>query len=141
MTDFQKWYTMITPEKIFAGKTLLRKLQQAYEAGAASQAGTLRDEFAGQALLAIPHIGNGSELQPYELAHDAYKMADAMLKARKPPEEDQGSRSDTNVLTVEITFDPTQCVEGAAAYDPEVDLQSVMEFGAEHYNMTDWKVL
>jgi hypothetical protein len=60
---------------------------------------------------------------------------------RKAPEEDQGSRSDTNVLTVEITFDPTQCVEGAAAYDPEVDLQSVMEFGAEHYNMTDWKVL
>jgi hypothetical protein len=44
---------------------------------------TLRDHFAGQAFLAMPHIGNGSELQPYELAHDAYNMADAMLEARK----------------------------------------------------------
>ena len=52
-------------------------------AGGLASDKTLRDEFAGQALLAIPHIGNGSELQPYELAHDAYKMADAMLEARK----------------------------------------------------------
>jgi hypothetical protein len=53
------------------------------DAGGLASDKTLRDEFAGQALLAIPHIGNGSELQPYELAHDAYKMADAMLEARK----------------------------------------------------------
>jgi hypothetical protein len=31
----------------------------------------------------MPHMGNGSELEPYQLAHDAYRMADAMLEARK----------------------------------------------------------
>lgn len=44
---------------------------------------TLRDYFAGRAMLMIPHMGNGDELQPYEVAHDAYQMADAMLKARE----------------------------------------------------------
>jgi hypothetical protein len=81
MTDFQKWYTMITPEKIFAGKTLLRKLQQAYEAGAASQSGTLRDEFAGRAMAAVIASDGGN----YEaaIADWSYMMGDAMLKARK----------------------------------------------------------
>lgn len=48
-----------------------------------NQGMTLRDWFAGQAMLVIPHMGNGSELQPFEIAHDAYNMADAMLEARK----------------------------------------------------------
>ena len=43
---------------------------------------SLRDWFAGQALIAIPHIGCGSDLEPEQIAHDAYKIADAMLKAR-----------------------------------------------------------
>ena len=43
----------------------------------------LRDYFAGQALLMLPHMGNGAELEPFELAHDAYRMADAMIAARK----------------------------------------------------------
>ena len=81
----------MTNEEAERSEALLNKrlLRQKLEADAAIAAGglasnmTLRDHFAGQALLAIPHIGNGSELQPYELAHDAYKMADAMLKARK----------------------------------------------------------
>jgi hypothetical protein len=83
-----------------------------------------------------------SEGGSYEaaIADWSYMMADAMLEARKAPEEDQGSRSDPNVLTVEITFNPTQCVEGSEDYDPEVDLQSVLQYGA-YYNMTDWKVL
>jgi hypothetical protein len=44
---------------------------------------TLRDWFAGQALVALPHIGCGADLTPTELALSAYQMADAMLKARK----------------------------------------------------------
>jgi hypothetical protein len=83
MTDFNGWYAIYEPDLAPTLDDFRDELRKAYEAGAASQAGTLRDEFAGQALLAIPHIGNGSELQPYELAHDAYKMADAMLEARK----------------------------------------------------------
>jgi hypothetical protein len=43
---------------------------------------TLRDWFAGQALIAIPHIGCGSDLNALEIAKDAYVFADAMLKAR-----------------------------------------------------------
>lgn len=43
---------------------------------------TLRDYFAGQAMLMIPHMGNGDELEPREVAHDAYRMADAMLAER-----------------------------------------------------------
>jgi hypothetical protein len=51
--------------------------------GVYCQAGmTLRDWFAGQVLVAIPHIGCGSDLEPEQIAHDAYKIADAMLKAR-----------------------------------------------------------
>jgi hypothetical protein len=83
MTDFNDWYAQENPDLNPLFDHCLDELRRAYEAGAATQAETLRDHFAGQALLAIPHIGNGSELQPYELAHDAYKMAGAMLEARK----------------------------------------------------------
>lgn len=52
---------------------------------------TLLDWMAGQALVAIPHIGCGSDLEPKQIAHDAYNIASAMLteKARRetPPTE------------------------------------------------------
>ena len=47
---------------------------------------SLRDWFAGQALIAIPHVGCGSDLNSEEMAEAAYFVADAMLKARKPKE-------------------------------------------------------
>jgi len=43
---------------------------------------TLRDWFAGQALVALPHIGCGCDLNTEEAALAAYQFADAMLKAR-----------------------------------------------------------
>lgn len=43
----------------------------------------LRDYFAGQALIAIPHIGCGCDLERHEIAQEAFAMADAMLKARE----------------------------------------------------------
>jgi hypothetical protein len=83
MTDFNEWYTMITPEKIFAGKTLLRKLQQAYEAGAASQAKTLRDEFAMAALANYRTQLTEEWACADDIADQAYGLADAMLSVRK----------------------------------------------------------
>jgi hypothetical protein len=84
MTDFQKWYTITNPEKIPAIDAMLRKLQQAYEAGAASQVGTLRDEFAGQAMQGILSGMDLSTMPPYEeFGPFCYRLADAMLKARK----------------------------------------------------------
>ena len=44
---------------------------------------TLRDWFAGQALVAIPHIGCGADLETRELAEAAYQVADAMIEARE----------------------------------------------------------
>lgn len=44
---------------------------------------TLRDYFAGQALIALPHRGCGADLDHYDTATAAYQMADAMLKARE----------------------------------------------------------
>ena len=43
---------------------------------------TLRDWFAGQALIALPHIGCGGDLNIEDAAKAAYQFADAMLKAR-----------------------------------------------------------
>lgn len=43
---------------------------------------TLRDYFACQALIALPHIGGGADLAFNEIAHDCYFLADAMLKER-----------------------------------------------------------
>ena len=52
------------------------------EAGAASQAVTLRDHFAGQALAGL--CADQGTKAPYEaFAKSSYKMADAMLEARK----------------------------------------------------------
>jgi hypothetical protein len=112
MADFQKWYTMIKPEKIPALDPMLSGLQQAYEAGAASQAKTLRDEFAGQAMAATVISEGGS----YEaaIADWSYMMADAMLEARKPPEEDQGSRSDPNVESAVTEGSDFPCIDHEA---------------------------
>ena len=46
---------------------------------------TLLDWMAGQALVAIPHIGCGYGLETGEIAHEAYNIAAAMLaeKARR----------------------------------------------------------
>ena len=44
---------------------------------------SIRDYFAGQALIALPHRGCGADLDHYDTATAAYQMADAMLKARE----------------------------------------------------------
>jgi hypothetical protein len=56
-----------------------------FEAGAASQAGTLRDEFAGQALVGL--LKEESWMQEHQVARYSYEMADAMLEARKTTKE------------------------------------------------------
>lgn len=43
---------------------------------------SLRDWFAGQAIVAMPHIGCGADLDFREIAHEAYRLADAMLAQR-----------------------------------------------------------
>lgn len=52
-----------------------------------SQGMTLLDWMAGQALVAIPHIGCGSDLEPEQIAHDAYNFASAMLAEKARREE------------------------------------------------------
>lgn len=44
---------------------------------------TLRDYFAGQALVMLPHHGCGMDLDVHDTATAAYQIADAMLKARQ----------------------------------------------------------
>ena len=44
---------------------------------------TLRDWFAGQALIMLPHHGWGADLDSNDTAMAAYQVADAMLAARK----------------------------------------------------------
>lgn len=44
---------------------------------------TLRDYFAGQALIALPHRGCGADVDYDDTATAAYQIADAMLKARE----------------------------------------------------------
>ena len=44
---------------------------------------TLRDYFAAKALNGLFSAGGGISAQPAEWAHDAYRMADAMLEERK----------------------------------------------------------
>jgi|TARA_R110000823_G_scaffold60460_1_gene144601 hypothetical protein len=61
-------------------------LAAAYEAGAASQGETLRDKFAGQALIS-PAASKVSDVKTR--AYLCYRMADAMLEARKKTGEPQ----------------------------------------------------
>ena len=43
---------------------------------------TLRDYFAAKALVVLPHMGCGADLQYDGLASEAYGIADAMLAER-----------------------------------------------------------
>ena len=81
MTNFNDWYTR-TPKNFPASlNNLSSLLRQAYEAGAASESETLRDKFAGQALI---YIMGDNRVETYDFGSvESYKMADAMLKARR----------------------------------------------------------
>jgi hypothetical protein len=81
MTNFNDWYTR-TPKHFPASlNNLSSLLRQAYEAGAASQSETLRDKFAGQAMI---YIMGDNRVETYDFGSvESYKMADAMIKARK----------------------------------------------------------
>jgi hypothetical protein len=74
MTDFNEWYAKINPNLNSWDDDFFEEVRKAFEAGAASQAGTLRDEFAGQA------EGLGLE------ANDNY--ADRFNADEKPPRDD-----------------------------------------------------
>ena len=84
MTNFNDWDER-TPKNFPASlNNLSSLLRQAYEAGAASESETLRDKFAAQlkvALRAEPEYSNSKSNEIY--AARSYKMADAMLEARK----------------------------------------------------------
>jgi hypothetical protein len=89
MTDFEKWHEKNWPLERSAGiDDCWDELKEAYEAGAASQSETLRDKFAGQAMIYI--MGDSRVKTYYFGSVESYKMADAMLEARKVTEE-QGS--------------------------------------------------
>jgi hypothetical protein len=80
MTEFNEWYAR-TPKNFPASlNNLSSLLRQAYEAGAASQDGTLRDKFAGQALA---YFSDLDFINDKVCANWCYEMADAMLEARK----------------------------------------------------------
>jgi hypothetical protein len=90
MTDFNGWYAIYEPDLAPTLDDFRDELRKAYEAGAASQAGTLRDEFAGHALAGdMATSDEGVFLNDvdgkYLLARATllYRMADAMLEARK----------------------------------------------------------
>jgi hypothetical protein len=88
MTDFNDWYAQESPELAPTRDDFRDELRWAYEAGAASQAGTLRDEFAGQALAGVIVTCQGdtrllNETSPEMFARKSYEVADAMLEARK----------------------------------------------------------
>jgi hypothetical protein len=79
MTDFDDWYARKSPYITCLGD-ISDAMRKAYEAGAASQAGTLRDKFAGQALSSYKAAKSATLMNRAELA---YLIADAMLEARK----------------------------------------------------------
>jgi hypothetical protein len=82
MTDFNDWYAQQNPWIDPERDDCLAELRKAYEAGAASQAGTLRDEFAGKAL-ALAIASATAPGWEKAIASWSYVMADAMLEARK----------------------------------------------------------
>jgi hypothetical protein len=83
MTDFDDWYARKSPYITCLGD-ISDAMRKAYEAGAASQAGTLRDEFAGRAMQGILSGMDLSTMPPYEeFGPFCYGLADAMLEARK----------------------------------------------------------
>jgi hypothetical protein len=74
MTDFNSWYNFENPQ-------LAPELRRAYNAGAASERETLRDKFAGNALIGLLKEEDFS--WEHQIAKYSYQMADAMLEARK----------------------------------------------------------
>jgi hypothetical protein len=89
MTDFDNWHTKNWPlERVVAHEDCWDELKEAFEAGAASQAEDLRDKFAGKAMIYI--MGDSRVKTYYFGSVESYKMADAMLEARKVTKE-QGS--------------------------------------------------
>jgi hypothetical protein len=108
MTDFNDWYAQQNPDLDPRLDDFHQEARKAYEAGAASQAGTLRDKFAGQvdgfdAGVNDQYAGcfNADKKPPQDdslawakwfAKADAtlrYIGADAMLKARKTTGEDK----------------------------------------------------
>jgi hypothetical protein len=84
MTDFNDWYAQQNPWIDPERNDCLAELRKAYEAGAASHAKTLRDEFSGRAMQGILSGMDLSTMPPYEeFGPFCYRLADAMLKARK----------------------------------------------------------
>jgi hypothetical protein len=84
MTDFKNFYAKTLKNFPSSLNDFEAEMQRAYEAGAASQAGTLRDEFAGKAMQGI--VASYSGGHETAISKWSYKMADAMLEARKTPE-------------------------------------------------------
>jgi hypothetical protein len=120
MTDFEKWYDDANQDIPDVIRNRLRaEHHRSYEAGAASQAKTLRDEFAGQSLAGLAQDESVTAERAGEIA---YAMADAMLEARKPPEEDQGSRSDPNVESAVTEGSDFPCID----YDAKDALARVL---------------
>jgi hypothetical protein len=84
MTNFGKWYKDEYPEFPATRDDFRDELDWAYEAGAASQAVTLRDKFAGQAMQGILSGMDLSTMPPYkEFGPFCYRLANAMLEGRK----------------------------------------------------------
>lgn len=55
-----------------------------WAAGTATEGGmTLRDWFAGQAMVGILSVAGPYGLAPYEISERSYRLADAMIKERK----------------------------------------------------------
>jgi hypothetical protein len=95
MTNFEKWYAQEFPDLLTSVDDFRAEFQRAYEAGAASQAGTLRDEFAGKAMAGLcagPKYGKSSDAvftwNKGIYAARSYLIADAMLEARKTTKGD-----------------------------------------------------
>jgi hypothetical protein len=83
MSDFNEWYAKINPNLNSWDDDFFEEVRKAYEAGAASQAGTLRDEFAGRVITGISATEGDMQWMTQHGAKYAYQIADAMLEARK----------------------------------------------------------
>ncbi|URC15570.1 hypothetical protein DB2_68 [Octadecabacter Antarctic DB virus 2] len=95
MTDFNDWYAKQNPDLDPRFDDFHQEARKAFEAGAASQAGTLRDEFAGRAMgPVVSQPGGGLETQ---IAEWSYRMADAMIEARKTTTEDRETYSESGI--------------------------------------------
>ena len=86
MTDFNDWYAKTSPDLDPYLVDISDELRIAYDAGV-RQAKTLRDEFAGQAMQGILSGMDLSTMPSYEeFGPFCYRLADAMLEARKTTE-------------------------------------------------------